>query len=104
MVVQRRTRGFLGKVNEFFGDKTTPERQRSGVVHFMFRRRSAVVHAAVQIGSTGTILRYLCRTFRPAGWSKKIVRPGASCEFLEILHKNYFRGLDRPAGLSLSRL
>ena len=63
MVAQKRMRGFRGKVNEFFEGKTTPERQRSGVVHFTFRCRSDVVQKTVQAGSTRLNLRYLNNIF-----------------------------------------
>ena len=63
MVTQKRTHRFRGKVNEFFEDKTTPERQRSGVVHFTFRHRSDVVQETVQAGSIGLNLRTLRNTF-----------------------------------------
>ena len=56
MVIQNQTLQFLGKVNEFFRDTTTPERQRSGVVHSTFRQRSDVVQETVQAGSTGSLL------------------------------------------------
>ena len=63
MVAQKRTHRFRGKVNEFFEDKMTPERQRSGVVHFTFRYRSDVVQETVQVGSTELNLRTLRNTF-----------------------------------------
>lgn len=63
MVTQKRTCRFRGKVNEFLEDKTTPERQRSGVVHFTFRQRSDVVQETVQAGSTELNLRTLRNTF-----------------------------------------
>ena len=63
MVTQKRTRRFRGKVNGFSEDKTTPERQRSGVVHFTFRHRSDVVQETVQAGSTELNLRTLRNTF-----------------------------------------
>ncbi len=60
MVAQKPTYQFLGKVNEFFGNKLTPERQRSGVALSTLRQRSDVAQATAQLGSTGTILRPLC--------------------------------------------
>lgn len=42
MVAQKPPQQFLGKVNDFFGDPTTPERQRSGVAHFTLSQRSDV--------------------------------------------------------------
>ena len=90
MVIQNPTLKFLGKVNEFFEGKTTPERQRSGVVHCTFRHRSDVVQATVQAGSTEMILNRLNRMFQLVVCLKNIFQPGASCGFLENLHKNYF--------------
>ena len=63
MVVQNSTHQFLGKVVEFFGDQTTPERQRSGVAHSTLRPRSDVAQATAQAGSTGTILRRIKSAF-----------------------------------------
>ena len=63
MVTQKRTHRFRGKVNELFEGKTTPERQRSGVVHFTFRYRSDVVQETVQASSIGLNLRYLEKSF-----------------------------------------
>lgn len=62
MVIQNPTLQFLGKVNEFFGDATTPERQRSGVAHSTFRHRSDAVQMTVQAGSTGRLLKRLKST------------------------------------------
>lgn len=90
MVTQKPTPQFLGKVKQFFRDKTTPERQRSGVVHSTFRHRSDVVQMTVQAGSIETILNCLKKAFRLAVCLKKVVQPWASCGFLENLHKNYF--------------
>jgi hypothetical protein len=59
MVAKKPTYQFLGKVNEFFGNKLTPERQRSGVAHSTLRHRSDVAQVTAQVGSTGTILRPL---------------------------------------------
>jgi hypothetical protein len=71
MVIQNPIPQFLGKVNEFFGDKTTPERQRSGVVLSTFRHRSDVVQMTVQAGSTETILSCLKKAFQLA-YAQKI--------------------------------
>jgi hypothetical protein len=100
MVTQKPAPQFLGKVKQFFRDKTTPERQRSGVVHSTFRRRSDVVQMTVQAGSTETILDCLKKAFRLAVCPKNIVQPGASCGFLEILHKNYFWARKFPERVS----
>jgi len=63
MVTQNPIYKFLGKVNEFFGNKLTPERQRSGVALSTLRQRSYVAQMSAQVGSTGTILRPLCSAF-----------------------------------------
>jgi len=101
MVIQKPTPQFLGKVNQFFKDKTTPERQRSGVVHSTFRHRSDVVQMTVQAGSTGTILSCLKKAFRLALCQKNIFQPWASCGFLEFPHKNYFWAWKYPERSSL---
>jgi len=63
MVTQKRTRSFLGKLNEFLGDPELPERHRSDAVQGAFRERSGVVQETVQADSPGTILRHLFSTF-----------------------------------------
>jgi len=94
MVVQNPLHHFLAKTHEFFGDQTTPERHRSGVVHSTFRHRSDVVHATVQAGSTGTILICLNNAFCTAVCLKTVVHPGASCWFLENSIKIIFCSKD----------
>ena len=91
MVMEKPTRQFPGNTEAFFEDLQTPERQRSGVAHCMLWQRSYPAHGFAQAGSIRMVLRYLTGLFRSVGWSKRIACSGASCGFLEILHKNYFR-------------
>ncbi len=63
MVTQKRTRGFLGKLNEFLRGSESPERHRSDAVQGAFRARSDVVQETVQADSTGMNLRHPCKVF-----------------------------------------
>ena len=101
MVTQKPTCRFLGKVEGFFQAQTTPERHRSGVAHSTLWLRSYDAQEAAQVDSIGTILRPLINTFYPVICPKNIFHPGASCGFLEILHKNYFRAWKDPVRASL---
>ena len=101
MVTQKPTHSFLGKVEGFFQAQTTPERHRSGVAHSTLWLRSYDAQEAAQVDSIGSILRRLTNTFCPVTCRKKVVHPGASCGFLEILHKNNFRAWKDPERASL---
>ena len=85
MVIQKPTSQFLGKVNQFSKDKTTPERQRSGVVHSTFRHRSDVVQMTVQAGSIETILSCLKKAFRTRSMPKKYL---STWGFLWVFRKS----------------
>ncbi len=63
MVTQKRTRGFLGKLNEFLGGPEPPERHRSDAVQGAFRLRSDVVQETVQADLSGMILRHPYKVF-----------------------------------------
>jgi len=91
MVTEKTTRQFPGKIAAFSEGLQTPERQRSGVAHYMLWQRSYPAHGFAQVGSIRMVLRYPTCLFRPVGWPKQIICSGASCGFLEILHNNYFR-------------
>jgi len=100
MVTQKPMYRFLGKVEGFFQAQTTPERHRSGVAHSTLWLRSYDAQVTAQAGSTETILNCLKKAFRLAVCPKNIFQPGASCGFLEILHKNYFWARKYPERVS----
>ncbi len=88
MVAQNSPRSFLAKVDKYFGDNILPERHRSGVVQATFRLRSDVVQNIVQADSTQCNPSCSNLVIGQLGRSKKVARPGSSCEFFKFRYKN----------------
>ena len=99
--MKKRILDFPGNCTHFSGGQTSPERHRSGDVHFPLRTRSDPDQVAAQVAFTGSSEKALFFQKWHTPCSKNIAPPGASCAVFENQKQVNFLFLQHSANEDL---